>query len=198
MLNMSIKHVSLVIKRAISRCETNDDINWYIRVNIFLVLLNLKLGSNLSNLSIFHFFLNNKKLLFLFILPVESKCFPLNPCKHGGICHEDDTSYKCTCQRGWEGMSCESKKSKSTENSLCCCWSGCSHFCCCCCWYSHWYCCCWFCCHYCCCWFCCRYCCCWFCCHYCCFCWRCWHLLSLFIYKFIELVGKWLHETRKL
>ena len=40
---------------------------------------------------------------------VESKCFPLNPCKHGGTCHEDDTDYKCTCMPGWDGISCESK-----------------------------------------------------------------------------------------
>ena len=56
---------------------------------------------------------------FSFFTIVESKCFPLNPCKHGGVCHEDDTSYKCTCATGWTGISCESKAEISRVNNIC-------------------------------------------------------------------------------
>ena len=49
-------------------------------------------------------------VLILPVFPiVESKCFPLNPCQHGGTCHEDDIDYKCACTPGWDGISCESK-----------------------------------------------------------------------------------------
>lgn len=56
---------------------------------------------------------------FFSFTAVESKCFPLNPCKHGGVCHEDDTSYKCTCATGWTGISCESKAGILRVHDIC-------------------------------------------------------------------------------
>lgn len=37
---------------------------------------------------------------------VASFCYP-NPCENGGICSEDDVTFKCSCAKGFTGSTCE-------------------------------------------------------------------------------------------
>jgi hypothetical protein len=38
-------------------------------------------------------------------LAADDPCTP-NPCQNSGVCNQSGTSYTCTCQTGWIGLTC--------------------------------------------------------------------------------------------
>ena len=58
---------------------------------------------------IYHRVYNLTALFFhshLFILEVN-ECETLNPCKHGGVCVNENGTYHCECPEGWRGLNCD-------------------------------------------------------------------------------------------
>lgn len=45
-----------------------------------------------------------------FLFSDENECYILKPCKHDGICINNNGSYVCNCTKGWQGHDCEEGK----------------------------------------------------------------------------------------